>query len=89
MLRKREEMIRKTLLYSVMPNLSRGESDTVVQPYNSMLALRRLAELADECIVIDNTALHAIAMESLKCVRLDVFRLQEGLHAGARTCPLT
>lgn len=64
---------KKCILGSVMPNLSRGESDTVVQPYNSILTLRRLAELADECIVIDNTALHTIAVESLKCACLVVY----------------
>ncbi|XP_022710571.1 tubulin gamma-1 chain-like isoform X2 [Varroa jacobsoni] len=50
--------------YSVFPNQD-DSADVVVQPYNSMLTLRRLIEFADCCIVLDNTALNRIACESL------------------------
>ena len=41
-------------------------SDTVVQPYNSLLTLKRLTLNADAVVVLDNTALHRIAMERLR-----------------------
>ncbi|XP_022649421.1 tubulin gamma-1 chain-like isoform X1 [Varroa jacobsoni] len=50
--------------YSVFPNQD-DSADVVVQPYNSMLTLRRLIEFADCCIVLDNTALNRIACERL------------------------
>ena len=40
-------------------------SDVVVQPYNSMLTLKRLALNADAVVVLDNTALNRIAVERL------------------------
>lgn len=41
-------------------------SDTVVQPYNSLLTLKRLTLNADAVVVLDNTALHRIAVERLR-----------------------
>ena len=35
-----------------------GVSDVVVQPYNSMLTLKRLTQCADCVVVLDNTALN-------------------------------
>jgi hypothetical protein len=35
----------------------------VVQPYNSLLTLKRLALNADAVVVLDNTALNRIAVE--------------------------
>ncbi len=59
--------------YSVFPNQTStdggvgvGTSDVVVQPYNSILALKRLAMNADCVVVLDNTALNRIATERLK-----------------------
>ena len=52
-----------TLTYSVFPDYK--TSDVIVQPYNSMLTLRRLAENADACVVLDNQALGAIAATKL------------------------
>ena len=37
--------------------------DVVVQPYNSLLTLKRLALNADAVVVLDNTALNRIAVE--------------------------
>jgi len=51
--------------YSVFPN--QGEtSDVVVQPYNSILTLKRLTLNADCVVVLDNTALNRIAVDRLK-----------------------
>jgi len=51
--------------YSVFPNQSES-SDVVVQPYNSLLTLKRLALHADAVVVLDNTALDRIATERLR-----------------------
>ena len=50
--------------YSVFPNQDEV-SDVVVQPYNTMLTLNRLALQADATVVLDNTALNNIATERL------------------------
>ncbi|KAK3718479.1 gamma-tubulin [Vermiconidia calcicola] len=48
--------------YSVFP----AKNDTVVvQPYNSLLALRRLTQNADSVVVLDNGALSRIAADTL------------------------
>ena len=60
--------------YSVFPNNQDG-GDVVVQPYNSLLTLKRLTINADAVVVLDNTALGRIATE----------RLAEGTRAPART----
>ena len=60
--------------YSVFPNQETnsasdvvsntiGVSDVVVQPYNSMLTLKRLTQSADCVVVLDNTALNRIAVD--------------------------
>lgn len=59
--------------YSVFPNQetssdalsSVGVSDVVVQPYNSLLTLKRLTRSADCVVVLDNTALNRIATDRL------------------------
>lgn len=51
--------------YSVFPN-ALETSDVVVQPYNSILTLKRLACNADAVVVLDNTALNRIAVDRLK-----------------------
>lgn len=50
--------------YSVFPN-QQESSDVVVQPYNSLLALKRLTLNADSVVVLDNTALNRIAVDRL------------------------
>jgi tubulin gamma len=50
--------------YSVFPNQDEI-SDVVVQPYNSLLTLRRLTQSADCVVVLDNTALNRIAADRL------------------------
>eukprot|EP01119_Soliformovum_irregulare_P012266 TRINITY_DN3171_c1_g2_i1.p1 TRINITY_DN3171_c1_g2~~TRINITY_DN3171_c1_g2_i1.p1 ORF type:complete len:448 (+),score=93.39 TRINITY_DN3171_c1_g2_i1:117-1460(+) len=47
--------------YSVFPDQL---SDVVVQPYNSILTLKRLIQNADSTVVLDNTALNRVASES-------------------------
>eukprot|EP00891_Asterochloris_glomerata_P009934 jgi/Astpho2/9934/Aster-06640 len=51
--------------YSVFPNQNET-SDVVVQPYNSLLTLKRLTLNADAVVVLDNTALNRIAVERLR-----------------------
>lgn len=50
--------------FSVMP--SPKVSDTVVEPYNCMLASTQLLENADQSFVIDNEALYDICTRNLK-----------------------
>ncbi|ODQ52788.1 tubulin gamma chain [Saitoella complicata NRRL Y-17804] len=50
--------------YSVFPN-NQQVSDVVVQPYNSLLTLKRLTQHADSVVVLDNAALTRIAAEVL------------------------
>lgn len=50
--------------YSVFPE----QSDVVVQPYNSLLAMKRLVNNADSVVVLDNAALTRIAAERLSVV---------------------
>lgn len=50
--------------YSVFPNQDEI-SDVVVQPYNSLLTLKRLTQCADCVVVLDNTALNRIATDRL------------------------
>ncbi len=52
--------------YSVFPNWDSSQSDVVVQPYNSVLSLKRLALNADAVVVLDNTALNRIAVDRLR-----------------------
>lgn len=47
--------------YSVFPEAS----DVVVQPYNSILAMKRLVNNADSVVVLDNAALSRIAADRL------------------------
>lgn len=48
--------------YSVFPNWD-NSNDVVVQPYNSLLTLKRLTLNADAVVVLDNTALNRIAID--------------------------
>ncbi|KAK6161643.1 hypothetical protein DH2020_005024 [Rehmannia glutinosa] len=50
--------------HCVFPNQNET-SDVVVQPYNSLLTLKRLTLNADCVVVLDNTALNRIAVERL------------------------
>ena len=50
--------------YSVFPN--HQEPDVVVQPYNSLLTLKRLTNNADSVVVLDNAALARIAADRLR-----------------------
>jgi len=52
--------------YSVFPNWDQSQSDVVVQPYNSILSMKRLVLNADAVVVLDNTALNRIAGDRLK-----------------------
>ncbi|XP_018019206.1 tubulin gamma-1 chain isoform X1 [Hyalella azteca] len=54
--------------YSVFPNQDEI-SDVVVQPYNSLLTLKRLTQCADCTVVLDNTALNRIATDRLHIMK--------------------
>lgn len=53
--------------YSVFPN--NQVADVVVQPYNSVLALKRLINHADATVVLDNAALARIAADRVGSMR--------------------
>nr|BAN19870.1 gamma-tubulin [Trichonympha agilis] len=58
-----DEYKKATIMsYSVF---SRQDSEVVVQPYNSILTLRRLTEFADAVVVLDNDSLSSIAASKL------------------------
>ncbi|EOA90461.1 uncharacterized protein SETTUDRAFT_45648 [Exserohilum turcica Et28A] len=65
MLERLNDRFPKKLIqtYSVFPNTQDG--DIVVQPYNSLLSLRRLTQNADSVVVLDNGALTRIAADRL------------------------
>jgi tubulin gamma len=53
--------------YSVFPHQTKtAESDVVVQPYNSLLTMKRLIRHADCTVVLDNTALNRIVTDTLQ-----------------------
>ncbi|KNH07418.1 gamma-tubulin [Perkinsela sp. CCAP 1560/4] len=53
--------------YSVFPlQGTSGESDVIVQPYNSVLTMQRLIQHADATIVLDNSAITRIAADQLR-----------------------
>lgn len=60
--------------YSVFPN-QQETSDVVVQPYNSLLTMKRLALNADAVVVLDNTALNRIASERLHIANPDTSQI--------------
>ncbi|KAJ6257938.1 hypothetical protein Dda_7728 [Drechslerella dactyloides] len=66
LLEKLNDRFPKKLIqtYSVFPDMTSG-SEVVVQPYNSLLALRRLTQNADSVVVLDNGALTRIAADRL------------------------
>lgn len=66
LLEKLNDRFPKKLIetYSVFPNQDEI-SDVVVQPYNSLLTLKRLTQSADCVVVLDNTALNRIATDRL------------------------
>ncbi|XP_072179128.1 tubulin gamma-1 chain isoform X1 [Diadema setosum] len=62
--------------YSVFPNQDEI-SDVVVQPYNSMLTLKRLTQNSDCVVVLDNTALNRIATERLHLQNPDFSQINQ------------
>lgn len=51
--------------YSVFPSW-KDQSDVVVEPYNSLLTMKRLTLNADAVVVLDNLALNRIAVDRLR-----------------------
>jgi tubulin gamma len=53
--------------YSVFPSFKKSDQgDVVVQPYNSLLTMKRLTLNADAVVVLDNAALERIAVDRLR-----------------------
>ncbi len=48
--------------YSVFP----GDGDVVVQPYNTLLAAKRLVNEADSVVMVDNLALHKLIEDNME-----------------------
>lgn len=73
MLEKLADRFPKKLIqtYSVFPN-EHSSSDVVVQPYNCMLALKRLILNSDSVVVLDNAALDRIATDRLQLENPDI-----------------
>jgi len=73
--------------YSVFPNQETtndpsavntiGVSDVVVQPYNSLLTLKRLTNSADCVVVLDNTALNRIAVDRMRIAQPSFTQINE------------
>jgi tubulin gamma len=65
LLEKLNDRFPKKLIqtYSVFPS---EESDVVVQPYNSVLTLKRLILNTDCVVVLDNAALYRVAVDRIK-----------------------
>lgn len=69
--------------FSVLPN-NESTSDVVVQPYNAVLSLQRLAGLCDGVIAMDNGALERVAGDALR-VSTPTFVHTNRLAAAAMT----
>lgn len=54
------------LPFSLLPALTGDASDVVVEPYNAMLALKRLALHADAVVAMSNDAIHRILAEKMR-----------------------
>jgi len=69
--------------YSVFPSQeSERGSDVVVQPYNTILTLKRLTQNADAVVVLDNAALHSIAVERLHIPNPDFTTINKLVSTG-------
>ncbi|KAI0984549.1 hypothetical protein GJ496_007784 [Pomphorhynchus laevis] len=78
---------RISLTYSVVP--SPKVSDTVVEPYNTVLSVHQLVEHSDETFCIDNEALYEICFRTLKLTTPtfgDLNHLAACALSGATTC---
>ncbi|KAI6192405.1 Tubulin gamma-1 chain-like protein [Aphelenchoides bicaudatus] len=51
--------------YSVFPSVHMNQNDVVLSPYNAVLTLRYLQEFSDAVIVVDNIALHRLAVNKM------------------------
>lgn len=61
--------------YSIFPNSQGG--DVVVQPYNSLLAVKRLVNHADSVVVLDNAALARILSDRLHLQTPDMLQMNQ------------
>ncbi|XP_065676019.1 tubulin beta chain-like isoform X2 [Hydra vulgaris] len=78
---------RITSTFSVFP--SPKVSDTVVEPYNTILSIHQLVENTDETFCIDNEALYNICFQTLKLTTPtygDLNHLVSATMSGVTTC---
>jgi len=72
--------------YSVFPNANEG--DVVVQPYNSLLTLKRLTNHADSVVVLDNGALARISADRLHAQTPSFDQTNQLVRAQTKRCHL-
>ncbi|KAG6744201.1 hypothetical protein POTOM_052911 [Populus tomentosa] len=77
------------LTFSVFP--SPKVSNTVVEPYNATLYVHQLVKNVDECMLLDNEALHNICFRTLKltspsCAVDDLNHLISAIISGVTCC---
>ncbi|GKB16564.1 tubulin gamma-1 chain [Tanacetum coccineum] len=85
------DIIRIALLFDYFHPLQNEISDVVVQPYNSLLTLKRLTLNADCVVVLDNTAISSMTKKILQmlydpnpCVReADILCIEGGWIYGS------
>jgi tubulin gamma len=70
--------------YSVFPSWT-DQSDVVVEPYNSLLTMKRLTLNADAVVVLDNSALNRIAVDRLRIQNPTVDSLVATIMAASTT----
>jgi len=76
--------------YSVFPSQeSERGSDVVVQPYNTILTLKRLTQNTDAVVVLDNAALHSIAVERLHIPNPDFTTINKLVSTVMSACTAT
>lgn len=74
--------------YSVFPNMS-DNSDVVVQPYNSVLTMKRLVDNADSVVVLDNASLGRIAGDRLHLHQPSVNQMNQMISTVMSAATLT
>mmetsp|Transcript_20625 Transcript_20625/g.43341 ORF Transcript_20625/g.43341 Transcript_20625/m.43341 type:complete len:437 (-) Transcript_20625:97-1407(-) len=60
--------------YSIVPN-QKQNSDTVVQPYNSILSIRWLTLYCDSVVFFENTSIEKIINRNIKTTKTNLFQI--------------
>lgn len=75
--------------FSVMPGSTYGNSDLVVEPYNSILTLNALIENSHGVFQIENSALHRICQSNLKMNQPSFADINHLIAQGISNCTAT